>query len=159
VSRLYALYRTGRGSGDCDRAAWAHPAVSFGFAQVFIAACVAAFLLFAVAVAHGHQATAVIGDPPTDLATLRWEAILMASVTLLIGAMLLLPVVAWLPLVTRALWIQLRAARRAALRARAGEFTREDWVGFIPDMRPGQPVYEAMKISAPMAHHERVRSC
>ena len=82
----------------------------------------------------------------------------MASVPLLLGAMVLLPLAAWSALVARALWIQLRAARRAALRACTGEFTREDWVGFVPDMRPGQPVYEAMRISAPMAHHERVRS-
>lgn len=155
---LHHVTQDFRSTWQLYRAAWAHPAVSLGFAQVFVAACVAALLLFAVAVAHGHHATAALGEPPADLASLRWEAILMASVPLLLGAMVLLPLAAWSALVARALWIQLRAARRAALRARSGEFTREDWVGFVPDMRPGQAVYEAMRVSAPLAHHERVRS-
>ena len=76
----------------------------------------------------------------------------------LLTAIVALPLAVWSVLVARALWIQLRAARRAALRACIGEFKREDWVGVIPDMRPGQPIYEAMKIGSPLAHHERVRS-
>lgn len=155
---LHHVTQDFRSTWQLYRAAWAHPTVSLRFFQVLVAAGLAALLLFAVAVAHGRHATAALGEPPAELAALRWEVILMASLPLLLGAMVLLPLAAWSALIARALWIQLRAARRAALRARSGEFAREDWVGFVPDMRPGQPVYEAMHASAPLAHHERART-
>jgi len=56
--------------------------------------------------------------------------------------------------VTRALVLQLRAARRAALQASEGEFSRSDWVSIVPDMAPGRPLYDCMWVSAPKAHHE-----
>jgi len=152
---LHHVTQDFRSTCQLYRAAWTHPAVAIGFARVVVAAITAAIALFAVAVAHGYQATASIGEPPAELMALRWEAILMVSVPLLLGAVVLLPVVVWSTLVVRALWIQLRAARRAALLTRAGEFARDDWVGLVPGMSPGQPVYEAMRVSAPRAHHER----
>ncbi|MCY7316970.1 MAG: hypothetical protein LH480_15535 [Rubrivivax sp.] len=67
---------------------------------------------------------------------------------------MLLPLSAWLLPVTRLFRLQLRAARRAALRVRTGDFVRADWIGIVPDMQPGQAVYEAMQVRAPEAHHE-----
>lgn len=116
-----------------------------------------AVLLFGVALVHGGSVI-----PEADLAALpdarrlRWTAVLLMAVPLLLGAVLLLPLATWLVLVARSLWKQLGAARRAALRVRSGEFARADWVDVVPGMRPGQPLYEALWVAAPRAHHEAV---
>lgn len=139
------------------RRAWRHPAVGLALGRVLLALMLLALLLFGVALVHGGSVI-----PEADLAALpdarrlRWTAVLLMAVPLLLGAVLLLPLATWLVLVARSLWKQLGAARRAALRVRSGEFARADWVDVVPGMRPGQPLYEALLVAAPRAHHEAV---
>ena len=137
------------------RAARAHPALRSAFVWALLVLAVASMLLFVAAVVHGSAVipqAAVAGVP--DAASLRWQAIVLMAVALSIAAAVLLPFAAWLLLVTRLFWLQLRAARRAALRVRTGEFVRADWIGIMPGLQPGQAVFEAMQVRAPRAHHE-----
>jgi len=135
------------------RRAWTHPALGVALRHVLVALVFAWVVLFAIALLHGHFVTA--GAPIEGVSqNLRFEAILLMAVALLAGAVVLLPLSTWLVLVTRALVLQLRAARRAALQASEGEFSRSDWVSIVPDMAPGRPLYDCMWVSAPKAHHE-----
>lgn len=137
------------------RAAWTHPAVRHALARASWVLALASLALFVVALVHGDivtSGTAAAIDP--DAESLRWKMILSMSVVLLLGALVTLPLSIGLALVARSLWLQLRAARRAALRVRMGDFARADWVGIVPGMKPGCPLYESMQESAPKAHHE-----
>lgn len=137
------------------RTAWTHPAVKSTLARALLVLVSASLALFLSALVHGDivtSSTAAVNVP--DAESLRWKTILSIAVVLLGGALVILPLSIWLVLVARSLWVQLRAARRAALRVRTGEFARADWVGIVPGMRPGCHLYDSMQVSAPKAHHE-----
>jgi hypothetical protein len=68
-------------------------------------ACTAALVLFASAVMHGYQATAFVDKPPDKSIALRWETILRVSVSLLLDAIVRLPVSVWIFRVAFTLWV------------------------------------------------------
>lgn len=52
------------------------------------------------------------------------------------------------------LYFQFRASRKARLKTISAQFHRDDWLGVIPNLSPGQPMYECLFDVAPKAHHE-----
>jgi len=135
--------------------AWSPRVGLFSPKALLLATTLAAIVFFVLTALEAHVATA--GLVHTDVPSaegLRWKVVLTVAALLSIGALLLLLIANVLLLVSRSLWVQFRASRRAALRAQAGEFTRADWVELVPGMQPGDPVYESMYENAPRAHHE-----
>jgi hypothetical protein len=57
-------------------------------------------------------------------------------------------------LVSMNLMMQRRARNKARLRTVTGEFSRDDWVGIIPELSPAGNLYESLFAAAPLAHHE-----
>jgi hypothetical protein len=49
---------------------------------------------------------------------------------------------------------QVKARRRARLKTVSAEFSRNDWIGVIPDLFPGGDLYESLFETVPLAHHE-----
>ena len=49
---------------------------------------------------------------------------------------------------------QIRARKRARLKAIVGQFNRDDWIGKVPGLLPGKSMYECLFETAPFAHHE-----
>lgn len=49
---------------------------------------------------------------------------------------------------------QFLARKKARLKTVAAQFTRNDWVGIVPDLSPGGNIYECLFETAPSAHHE-----
>lgn len=141
------------------RRSWTHPAIGMTLWHAFLLLLFVSLGVFLASVVHGYAATSTLSqaaDPDPEF--LRWKAVLAMSVALLAGALVILPVSAWLACVAAALWRQLQTARRAALRARTAEFDRSDWVGVVPGMTPGEALYESMEAVAPRAHHEVLAS-
>jgi hypothetical protein len=138
------------------RMSWTHPAIGITISRVASTLLFASVALFVASIVHGDILTSRLDVAPDipGARSLRWNAILLMSIPLLFGSLVLLPLATWFGLVARSLWIQLKAARRAALRVGAGEFSRADWVGIVPGMKPGDPLYESLQVSAPKAHHE-----
>ncbi len=155
VEFLHQITQDFRSACLLYRRAWLHPAVGSTFYRVALGVLGAALVLSLGALVQGHLVTAQVAMASVpDVEALRVKAVLYMAVSVLMGALVLLPVATWLALVTKALAVQLSAARRAALRMRTGQFARDDWIGLAPGLRPGEPIYEAMLVAAPKAHHE-----
>jgi hypothetical protein len=82
-----------------------------------------------------------------------------ATILTAVGVLVAFTGIAWMItgytiLVFLGVWQQWRAQRRACLKAGLAEFSRDDWLGVIPDMLPGTQLYECMFDTAPPAHHE-----
>ena len=155
VAFLHQITQDFRSACLLYRGAWLHPAVGSTLVRVALGVVGASVALCLCALVQGHLVTAQVAMASAPEAeALRVKAVLYMAVSVLLGALILLPVATWLALVTKALAIQLHAARRATLRMRTGQFSRDDWIGLAPGLRPGEPIYEAMLVAAPKAHHE-----
>jgi hypothetical protein len=49
---------------------------------------------------------------------------------------------------------RVRARRRARLKTVCAQFSRDEWIGVIPDLFPGGDLYESLFETVPLAHHE-----
>jgi hypothetical protein len=49
---------------------------------------------------------------------------------------------------------QMRARRRVTLEAVESQFGRDGWIGIVPGLVPGEPLYECLFDAAPSAHHQ-----
>jgi hypothetical protein len=89
-----------------------------------------------------------------------FESEVGAVLAIRLGMLLLLATTAavafiYCGLVIRRLHRQFSARRRMRLSSVRATFRREDWVGTLPGLRPGMPLYDVLFASAPIAHHER----
>jgi hypothetical protein len=85
------------------------------------------------------------------------QSLALGTGLLALAALPVLAVATLLLLVLVQVVVQLIAAWRASLRTGEAAFRRADWVGLIPGLAPGQPLYQALLDEAPLAHHERAR--
>ena len=131
-----------------------HPLLGLTMAPILGVLMLVLLALFGAAVVHGLIVTAGLGGGST---LLLGQAIAVHAGVLALGALPLLAITAYLALVVGHVAVQFRAARRASLQAGEAAFSREDWLGLIPGLEVGQPLYRALLEQAPMAHHERTR--
>lgn len=100
-----------------------------------------------------HGVTVAVAAPnATANATATATVAAAVLLALLVGLALL--ALAYAGLVLARLAAQFRARRRMRRASSAAMFRRADWAGLLPGLAPGEPIYEALFDSAPLAHHE-----
>lgn len=115
-------------------------------------------VLFAASYWQALTATDALVARGGAFAEMRSTTVLSGVVLLCALAALVLAAVGYTLLVVTELWRQWRAQRRASLKAGTADFARDDWMGIIPDMHPGSPLYDSLFNAAPAAHHEKLRA-
>jgi hypothetical protein len=149
---LHHVCGDARSTWPLYRQALASPALGMATAPLTALLLLVLTALVVMAVLHGVAATA---GWPVNIGLHRGQLVAVQAVVLTLGALALLAPAAYLALVARHVAVQLVAARRASLRAGEAAFRREDWIGLIPGLEPGQPLYLSLVEQAPLAHHER----
>lgn len=149
---LHHLTQSFRSARTLYARALSHSWLLMGLAPVLAVLLLVLLALMVAAVVHGLALTQGQDGGAT---LLRVQSVLIGSVVVTAVALVVLAFAVATLLVSWQLILLFRAARRASLHTGEAEFRREDWLGLVPGLQAGQPLYRALMAQAPLAHHER----
>lgn len=132
-----------------------HPAISVPAVWMGLVLGVATLGLFGTSLLRiWAQSDALLTRLPAHAGEVRGAAFAGAVWLFLLSALAFVAL-AYAGLVLGRLVAQFRARARMRRASAQAAFRRDDWVGLVPGLTRGQPLYEALFDAAPPAHHEQ----
>jgi hypothetical protein len=112
--------------------------------------------LFLICFFQAFNATNTLIDKGGELYSNQQLQVIFSSTLVLLGfAAVILPVATFTCITTRNFFRQWVAQRKAKLKIGKAEFNRNNWIGVVPGLNPGLPLFESLYDTAPKAHHEK----
>lgn len=132
-----------------------HPAVSVPAVWMALVAGIAGFGLLGVSLVRAWSEQGPLLTRLPAYGPQVKGSMFVSAVLLFLLSALALVAMAYAALVLGRLLAQFRARARMRRASAQATFRRDDWVGAVPGLTPGQPLYEALFDAAPRAHHEK----